>query len=276
MDSGGGAPGYGWKVVEPKIAKLTRACWYDRAGYGWSDPAPRARSAADIAEDLHKLLHAAGIPAPYVLVGHSVGGFNVRVFAARYPEELAGLVLVDSADEYEREYPGQVPKSIQSPASRYIPRRLLPVAVQLSRFCVHAGLLRLFDNGVAGPEGGLSLRDTLVIHTLQLQAKAFDASLNEGLSREKTLAQVKAVRSLGSMPLIVLSGAKKPAMRLDDEFEEELLTRFMNYRVHVTQSHLATLSTRGRQIVLENVGHDIPAEAPQAIVAAVREVLGQP
>ncbi len=86
MDSGAGAPGYGWKLVEPGIAKLTRACWYDRAGYGWSDPAPRTRTAADIAEDLHKLLHAAGIPPPYVLVGHSLGGFHVRVFAAHYRE----------------------------------------------------------------------------------------------------------------------------------------------------------------------------------------------
>ncbi len=273
MDSGGGAPGYGWKLLEPGIAKLTRACWYDRAGYGWSDPAPRARSAADIARDLHKLLHAAGIPPPYVLVGHSLGGFNMRVFAAHYRNEIAGLVLVDSADEYED--PRLLPKSMQSPASRYIPKRLVPIAGELVRFGVHAGLRRLFDNGVAGPDGGLSLHDTLVVHTLQLQAKAFDASVNEGLSRPETLAQVKAVRSLGRIPLIVLSGAKKPAVSIEDDFEADLLDRFMDYRVHVTQAHLAKLSTRGRQIILANVGHDIPAEAPQAIVDAVRDVLLQ-
>ena len=103
----------------------------------------------------------------------------MRVFAACYREEVAGLVLVDSADEYEGAV--HVPKSIQSPASRYIPRRLFPIASQVARFCVYSGLRRLFDNGVAGPDGGLSLRDTLVVHTLQLQPKAFDASLNEGL-----------------------------------------------------------------------------------------------
>ena len=76
MDTGAGMPGFTWTLVEADAARLTRACWYDRAGYGWSDPAPRDRTAADVAEDLHKLLHAAGVPAPYVLVGHSLGGFH--------------------------------------------------------------------------------------------------------------------------------------------------------------------------------------------------------
>ena len=112
-----------------------------------------------------------------------------------------------------------------------------------------------------------------MVHTLQIQPKAFDASLNEGLARPETLAQVKAVESLGSIPLIVLSGAKKPLVNLDDESDIELLDRFMEYRVHVTQAHLATLSTQGRQIIFENVGHGIPTEAPEVIVDAVRDVL---
>ena len=271
MDSGGGVPGYAWKLVEDGVAKLTRACWYDRAGYGWSDPAPRARTAADVVDDLHKLLHAAGIPPPYVLAGHSLGGFHVRVFAAHYPFETAGLVLVDSADEYD--YPGRLPKIIQSPASRYLPRSLIPVFSECFRFVIHAGVRRFLDNRITSPENRLSLQDSLVIHSLQLQPKEADASLNEGLARAETFAQVRAVRSLGSIPLIVLSGAKKPTHDLDDEYENELLDRFMDYRVHVTQAHLATLSTRGRQIILENVGHGIPTEAPEAIVEAVRAVL---
>ena len=273
MDSGSGVPGYAWKLVEPGVAKLTRACWYDRAGYGWSDAAPQARTAADVADDLHKLLHAAGIAPPYLLVGHSLGGFHMRVFAAHYRNEVAGLVLADSADEYED--PTRLPKAMQSPASRYLPPRLVPLIAQILRFWVHAGVQRLFDNGIAGPDGRLSLRDTLAIHTLQLQPKSFDASLNEGLSRPETLAQVKAVRSLGNIPLIVLSGAKKPDVRLDDQLDVELLDRFMERRVHVTQAHLATLSTRGRHIILTNVGHGIPTEAPEVIVDAVHELLRQ-
>jgi pimeloyl-ACP methyl ester carboxylesterase len=270
MDSGGGLPGYSWKLVENRIAKLRRACWYDRAGYGWSDPSPGVRTAADVAEDLHKLLHSAGIPAPYVLVGHSLGGFHVRVFAAHYRDEVAGLVLVDSADEYEDGIP--LPKSMQSPASRF-PKSLRSIIAQCLRLGIHAGVSRLFDNSVTTPDGNLSARDALIVHTLQLQPKAFDASLNEGLARAETLEQVKAVRSLGSIPLIVLSGAKKPLVNLDGEYENELLDRFMDYRVHVTQAHLATLSTRGRQIILEDAGHGIPVEAPEVIENAVREVL---
>lgn len=84
FDSGSGQPGYSWILVQPEVAKLARACWYDRAGYGWSDPATGVRTSADIADDLHKLLRAAGIAPPYVLDGHSFGGFNVRVFSNRY------------------------------------------------------------------------------------------------------------------------------------------------------------------------------------------------
>jgi pimeloyl-ACP methyl ester carboxylesterase len=98
---------------------------------------------------------------------------------------------------------------------------------------------------------------------------------DEGLSRTSTLAQVKAVRNLGSIPLIVLAGAKPPDVSPHDESEVELLLRYMDHRVHVTQAHLATLSTCGRQIVLPNVGHGIPAEAPDAIVDAVRSILNQ-
>ncbi len=204
MDSGAGITGYNWNLVQSGVSRMTRACWYDRAGYGWSDPAPRTRTAADIAADLHKLLHAAGISPPYVLVGHSLGGFSVRVFAAQYSSEVAGMVLVDSADEFEDRT--RLPKSMQSSFNNYVPRFLMPMVVESARLAVHAGLPRLLDNGVAGPDGRLSLQGTMVIHQLQLQPKAFDASLYEGLSRPETLAQVKAIRTFGSIPLIVLSG----------------------------------------------------------------------
>lgn len=87
-----------WKIVCDEIAKTNRVCIYDRAGLGASDPAPaKSRTSRDVAEDLHKLLAAAKIRGPYVLVGHSVGGFHVRVFAGMYPKDVAGIVLVDSA-----------------------------------------------------------------------------------------------------------------------------------------------------------------------------------
>ena len=80
LDTPGMEPGYHWSHIQPEIAKFTRACWFDRAGIGWSDPGPYPRTSAEIAKDLHTLLNSAGVPAPYVLVGASFGGLNVRVY----------------------------------------------------------------------------------------------------------------------------------------------------------------------------------------------------
>src|SRR5262249_5997092 len=106
LESAGG-PGYFWTHIQPEIAKFTTACWYDRAGEGWSESGPFPRTSVAIATDLHELLHRASIPAPYVLVGWSFGGLNVRVYNGLFPQDVAGLVLVDSAHEDE---PKRAPK----------------------------------------------------------------------------------------------------------------------------------------------------------------------
>ena len=85
-----------WTIVQPEVAKWTRACSYDRAGAGFSDPGPMPRTSVRIADELRSALHNAGIEGPYILVGHAFGGDNVRTFAARYPAEVAGLVLVEA------------------------------------------------------------------------------------------------------------------------------------------------------------------------------------
>ena len=94
----------GWQLIADKIAPVTRVCLYDRAGLGTSDPAPKGlRTSIDFARDLHAALNKAGVEAPYLLVGHSVGGLHAQVFASRYPSDVAGLVLVSSthADQME-------------------------------------------------------------------------------------------------------------------------------------------------------------------------------
>jgi pimeloyl-ACP methyl ester carboxylesterase len=206
------------------------------------------------------LLHAAGVASPYLLVGHSVGGFNMRAFAAHYASEVAGVVLVDSADEYED--PRRLPKSMQPGTSLPGPLRFL--FAQCVRLAFHAGLMRLLDDGVTNSDGRLTAQDAIVIHMLQLQPKEFDATLNEGMVRSESLAQVIAVRSLGDIPLIVLSGARKPSVNLSPA-DGEKLDRFMDYRVHVTQTHLATLSTKGRQIILTQSATNL---APRMATAA--------
>jgi pimeloyl-ACP methyl ester carboxylesterase len=89
-------------LVQPDVEKFTHVCSYDRAGYGWSDPGPLPRTSLQIAKELHTLLQTARVPPPYIMVGHSFGGFNVRVFNGLYESELAGMVLVDSEQEDDR------------------------------------------------------------------------------------------------------------------------------------------------------------------------------
>jgi pimeloyl-ACP methyl ester carboxylesterase len=105
LETGLGAPSEYWAPVQQDIASLTRVCRFDRAGRGQSDPAPTIpRTCTDMVADLRALLRNADIPAPYVLVGNSLGGMNARLYAHRHPEEVAGLVLVDGShqDQFTR------------------------------------------------------------------------------------------------------------------------------------------------------------------------------
>src|SRR5262245_50984185 len=97
--SGSGDFSFDWALVQPEVARSARACAYDRAGDAWSDPGPIPCTLRQEAYELHTLLERAGIAPPYVLVGHSYGGLLVRVYAERYPAEVAGMVLVDATHE---------------------------------------------------------------------------------------------------------------------------------------------------------------------------------
>ncbi len=103
-----------WATVQQAVAQFTRVCAFDRAGRGTSDPAPTPRTSEDMVADLHTLLKKANVPGPYILVGNSLGGFNARLYAHKYPDEVAGLVLVDSmhADQFaqiEKALPPETP-----------------------------------------------------------------------------------------------------------------------------------------------------------------------
>lgn len=104
LETGLGAPSEAWLPVQREVARFARVCRFDRAGRGDSDPAPTPRTCADMVADLRALLHNAGIPSPYILVGQSLGGMNARLYAHRHPDEVAGLVLVDGShqDQFAR------------------------------------------------------------------------------------------------------------------------------------------------------------------------------
>lgn len=118
LETGGNSPGYSLLVQQSKMAVFTRTCWYDRAGIGWSDPPTSPRTSESIVSDLHEALRRGGVLPPYVIVGGSVGGEYVRVYTARYPSEVAGLVLVDSAVPEQHD-----PDFLVAPVNRLSVRR---------------------------------------------------------------------------------------------------------------------------------------------------------
>jgi pimeloyl-ACP methyl ester carboxylesterase len=268
FDSGLGAPGYSWVHVQRQVAKFTQACWYDRAGYGWSDPAPYPHASADIAKDLHALLHAAGVPPPYLLVGASFGGFNVRLYNRLFPDEVAGAVFVDAAHEDEGI---RIPRHRGRYLSPYLrkPLTLLILAAN------EVGLVRLFSHHPAldpapksftpeewSTDRGLAWRPSTTIAVMKETASWNSAD------------QVRAAGGFGDRPVIVLT-AGKPMLSFGDPVRESQNRADQQVWIHELQAQLARLSTHGRQIVVENSDHGIQFEAPEVIIEAISGVVSE-
>src|ERR1051326_2623491 len=147
FEGAGHTAGYAWTGIQAEVAKFTRACWYDRAGYGWSDPGPSPRTFKAIADDLHGLLHEAAVPPPYVLVGATAGAFHVRVYNGLYPREVAGAVLIHAADPdvfaHEPQYMKGAATGLPAFVHQIGCKVVMPAMVRL-------GVLRLMGNPGAG------------------------------------------------------------------------------------------------------------------------------
>jgi len=269
LDTGGTAPGYSNLTLQTRISKFTRTCWFDRAGLGWSDPSPVPQTSAAIADDLEMLLRAAEIEPPYVLVGASFSGFNVRVFAGKYPSEVAGVVLIDAVQEDQQRYE---PRSTLAPVNR-LPTAVRGLLCRVAPLATKVGLLRLLLNAT-GPSReqtpGFTQSQIATLHGLELQPKSFVAGAGCD-AWKKSAAEARAAGNLGDRPLIVLTAGK--ALAVGDPQADRELAAFHEIWVHQLQPKLAHLSTHGQQVIVERSGHGIGQDAPDAVVGAIRQVL---
>lgn len=137
LESGAGNDSSVWNRVQPEVAKFARVCAYDRAGLGRSDPVVAPRTIVALTEDLHALLVRAQIPGPYIMVGHSLGGILVRLYASYYPSQVAGMVLVDSAheDEPDREVALLPPDALKEMLKQAKPEDLAPQSAERIDSC---------------------------------------------------------------------------------------------------------------------------------------------
>lgn len=254
-----------WVTVEERIAKFAQVVTYDRAGYGWSESGPKPRSSEQIAKELHKLLSAAQVKPPYVLVGHSMGGINVRTFARKYPNEVAGMVLLDSSHE------DQINR-IPDEASKMQNINILAVMAPI-------GLARLvlptlmFDNENDPPEV-VSLRPTVAAKSLS--TKHIFAMRDEYSAFVQRLGALQLTPpSFGDKPLIVISHDTESPHAVITSEEEHAEQVAWNKIWRNLQTELAATSSNAKIIVAKNSGHMVHIDSPELVVESIHKVIDQ-
>ena len=258
LESGWGDVSIEWRTVQPAIAKFSRVCSYDRAGYGGSDPGPTPRTSLQIATELHTLLKNAGEMPPYVLVGHSFGGYNVRVFNGLYPNEVVGIVLADATQEDQYELLPKAWNAISAAQLRHCER-----LARYSFFVVHLGIGRLMLRAQGGSDDGAYLI---------LQSKYLRARTSELREIQVSAEQARVADHISDKPLIVLTAAENNDTMLNRGLSKQDFEAYQRIWVDDLEIRLARLSTRGTRVMVSRSGHDIPSDRPDAIVDAVREI----
>ena len=218
--------------VQQEVSDTTRVCAYDRSGMGWSGRGPEPRDAEQVTGELHALLEGAGIEGPYVLVGHSYGGLYARMYAARYPDEVAGVVLADSS------HPEQFSRLPGGQENYEQIRQLYAVAPLLARL----GVIRLFDLNPADPD--LPQQQRAQIDALGSSTRQVATTADEFRATNQTATQVRGAGSLGDKPLAVVSAGEQPPAWL--ELQEDLADSSSNsiHRVVEGATHVSLLHER--------------------------------
>ena len=244
LDAGLGGISLEWTLVQKFISRETRICAYDRAGYGWSDPGPSPRATDQIVEELHDLLVAAEVPPPYVLVGHSFGGYNVQYFAKVYPELTAGMVLVDAS------HPEQAERLSDKPITEsYSPTGRLITTLHPEHALKHY------------PE---NLRNQAMV--LMASRKAIETQQREFVNYNYSGYVVLQSGRLRDIPLVVVTRGQR-------EWPDNQNGRLLEQKWQSMQRDLVSLVPDAKQMIAARSGHLIHLEQPEIVVAAIQSVL---
>ena len=276
LEAGAGDFSVDWSLVQPGVARFARVCSYDRAGSGWSELGPRPRTMHQLVYELHTLLDKAGERPPYVLVGHSFGGWLVRLYQSRYPADVVGLVLVDAAaDNPWRKTPDKglvrssdlatgtpIPEVKTSDPLRYseIPERFVTMITdQVPQLSAHAN---------DPPRDKLPAEAQRMRTWSYAQVKMHISNDNPFEAEELGMLRAQRTRTahaLGDLPLIVLArGLAQDSSPAGQKGEQEH---------NRDQAVLVALSRMGKQVVAKRSGHHIPLDEPDLVVAAIRDVI---
>lgn len=256
---GAGLVGLDLVNIHNLTAELTTSVIYDRGGTGWSEPVALPRTAREVTDELHELLRTAGIPGPYLLVGHSLGGAYARHFAQRFPSAVAGLLLLDPFHEdMAARAPQQARDMLEQMKDPDLPE---PTPEQLE-----AARGPLVEHFAAWPE---TVREELIDHHL--------TSWRTGWSEGKNLYdevsdELRHAPGLPDVPLIVLTALGNDATQ-SQLWPEELL-REINEGKRTLHAELAASVPRGEQRVLDDAGHGwLFEERQDAVLQAIKDLL---
>jgi pimeloyl-ACP methyl ester carboxylesterase len=260
---GEGAAYWGW--ISNAVARETKVCVYDRAGRGWSDPAAAAQDGIAVATDLHMLLDRGRVPGPFVLVGHSSGAAYVRIFAGRYPEQVAGMVLLDGQ-------PGEAFESLPSfPVFYNVFRRVSALLPSLARLGV--GRLLYHADFESLPANARDMQ-----RFTYSSARAARSLRDEFAELPTSLAQARSFQNLGDRPLVVVT-AERDAQAGWLPLQEKMATLSTNSSQRVvpyTHDELITDQTAAETSsqAIRDVVHAVRFAAPgEIVVRASKESL---
>lgn len=250
MDSGLGCFWLDWVYVQDILSKVTQTITYDRAGYGFSDRGPLPRDSSQSVDELRRLLKNLAIEPPYILVGHSLGGMNMQLFAQLYSDEVAGLVLVDSSHAEQFAEPPHDQNSLKDKV----------ITARAKRIVSFLGLQRLFKPDEPDVES-LPKDYFLARNYLGWQLKYLDTFIHEIKGLNRSAEQVKSTRKKLTIPLVVLKRSLSGKLK----FPNEEMKRFYYEDWPKINAYLVQLSQTGNLVEVDKSGHFIHIDQPEAV-----------